>query len=146
MSKTNSDPHDGRERRSPTKRAAAPAKGDAVALERVEEQAARNEQNAQLSGRSNEFVEKGKLGLVIRDSFTMPVADYELIGALKKRCLRLGFAIKKSELLRAGLATLQRQSDESLAQVVAAIESVKTGRPAGGKKKSKANRTEGRKQ
>jgi hypothetical protein len=31
-------------------------------------------------------------------------------------------AIKKSELLRAGLATLERLSDESLAQVVAAVE------------------------
>jgi hypothetical protein len=93
-------------------------------------------------------IEKGKRGLVIRDSFTMPVVDYELIGALKNRCLGLGVAIKKSELLRAGLATLQRLSDESLAQVVAAIESVKTGRPPGGKKtktKTKANRTKGRK-
>jgi hypothetical protein len=76
-------------------------------------------------------------GLVVRDSFTMPLADYELIGTLKQRCLGLGIAVKKSELLRAGLATLQRQSDENLARVVAAVENVKTGRPPGGKKKAK---------
>jgi hypothetical protein len=79
-------------------------------------------------------VEPGK---VIRDSFTMPVADHELIGVLKKRCIGLGIAIKKSELLRAGLASLQQLPDASLAQVVAAVESVKTGRPPGKKKKKK---------
>jgi hypothetical protein len=76
-------------------------------------------------------------GMVIRDSFTMPAADYALIALLKKRCIGLGVAIKKSELLRAGLAALERLPDESLAQVVAAVESVKTGRPPGKKKRKK---------
>jgi hypothetical protein len=78
-----------------------------------------------------------RLGKVIRDSFTMPLADYELIGALKERCIGLGIAIKKSELLRAGLASLEQLSDVNLAQVVGAVESVKTGRPPGKKKKKK---------
>jgi hypothetical protein len=80
----------------------------------------------------------------------MPVADYELIGVLKKRCIGLGVAIRKSELLRAGLAVLDRLADASLAQVVAAVESVKTGRPPGKKKKKKkkkkTNRVAGTKQ
>jgi len=83
---------------------------------------------------------EGKLSKVVRDSFTMPVADHELIGILKTRCLGLGIAIKKSELLRAGLAALERLPDESLAQVAAAVESVKTGRPPGKKKKKKKNK------
>ena len=76
-------------------------------------------------------------GKVIRDSFTMPLADYALIGALKQRCIGLGIAMKKSELLRAGLAALDRLPDESLFQVVTALESVKTGRPPGKKKRKK---------
>ena len=76
-----------------------------------------------------------KPGKVIRDSFTMPHADYELIGALKQRCLGLGVAMKKSELLRAGLVVLRQLPDERLLEVVAAVESVKTGRPPGKKKK-----------
>jgi hypothetical protein len=76
-------------------------------------------------------------GNVIRDSFTMPLADYELIGVLKKRCIGLGVAIKKSELLRAGLGVLERLPDASLSQAVAAIETIKTGRPPGKKKKKK---------
>jgi len=76
-------------------------------------------------------------GKVVRDSFTMPLADYDLIGVLKQRCLALGIAMKKSELLRAGLAVLSRLPDQDLAQVVAAVESVKTGRPPGKKKRKK---------
>jgi len=79
---------------------------------------------------------------VIRDSFTMPLPDYERIGALKERCLGLGVAIKKSELLRAGLAALQHLPDQRLAEVVAAVYSVKTGRPPG---KRKAKRAKARK-
>ena len=80
-------------------------------------------------------VSKGK---VIRDSVTMPVEDYERLGALKKKCLTLGIAIKKSELLRAGLATLQRLSNEDLKRVLALVEKIKTGRPAGKGKKIKS--------
>jgi hypothetical protein len=97
------------------------------------------------AGGGDQVAGKREQGLVVRDSFTMPLADYELIGALKQRCLGLGIAVKKSELLRAGLSMLQRQSDEHLAQVVAAVENVKTGRPPGGKKKAK-KRTKGGKQ
>jgi len=83
---------------------------------------------------------------VVRDSFTMPVVDYMLIGALKHRCIGLGFAVKKSELLRAGLHALGRISDENLAQVVAAVESVKTGRPPGKKKRKKSSRGKDKRQ
>lgn len=72
---------------------------------------------------------------VVRDSFTMPLADYALLGTLKKKCLGLGVAVKKSELLRAGLRALTRISDENLTQVLAALENVKTGRPPRKKKK-----------
>src|SRR6516164_7661164 len=88
---------------------------------------------------------------VIRDSFTMPAADYELIGVLKQRCIGLGIAMKKSELLRAGLAALDLMPDQELAQVVATVESVKTGRPPGkkkrkkGKRRKKSNRTKRKK-
>jgi hypothetical protein len=74
---------------------------------------------------------------VVRDSFTMPIEDYERIGALKERCIGLGVAMKKSELLRAGLAALDRLPDKSLAQVIASVERVKTGRPPSKKKRKK---------
>jgi len=94
---------------------------------------------------SKTYVEASK---VVRDSFTMPIADYERIGVLKARCIGLGVAMKKSELLRAGLALLERLPDEHLAHAIANVERVKTGRPPGKKrrkkKKKKAHRAKGK--
>jgi hypothetical protein len=77
-----------------------------------------------------EKVEKvEKAGKVVRDSFTMPRADYAKIAALKQRCLDGGVAVKKSELLRAGLLLLDSATPEQLLEAVRAVETVKTGRP-----------------
>jgi hypothetical protein len=73
---------------------------------------------------------------VVRDSFTMPKSDYALIDALKEKCLSAGAAVKKSELLRAGLIALNGLSDDGLLQAVKNLAAVKTGRPSGAKKKA----------
>ncbi len=75
---------------------------------------------------------------VVRDSFTMPMRDYALIGVLKKRCIALGVAMKKSELLRAGLSILNELPDGALVKAVAAVQNVKTGRPPAGRKPKQA--------
>ena len=46
----------------------------------------------------------------IRDSFTMPENDYSILASLKKKCLAGGVAVKKSELLRAGVQALDGMS------------------------------------
>ena len=46
--------------------------------------------------------ENEKKEKVVRDSFTMPQSDYELIAALKSRSLNSGIQTNKSEILRAG--------------------------------------------
>ncbi|WP_027794767.1 hypothetical protein [Paraburkholderia acidipaludis] len=74
--------------------------------------------------------ESAKKEKVVRDSFTMPKADYEKIATLKKKCLDAGITVKKSELLRAGLMLLDSTSEKRLLAAVAAVETVKTGRPA----------------
>lgn len=76
-------------------------------------------------------VKKAKL---IRDSFTMPEGEYALIAALKKRCLDAGVAAKKSEILRAAVASLAKLGDASVVAAVRRLEVIKTGRPT---KKSK---------
>lgn len=69
---------------------------------------------------------------MIRDGFTMPEGDYAQLAQLKQRCLDQGVAAKKSELLRLGLQVLSALSDTELAERVASLEKVKTGRPAKG--------------
>lgn len=54
----------------------------------------------------------------VRDKFTMPARDYGLIDALKKRCRTLGIDVKKSELLRAGLAAVHSLPDDRLVEVM----------------------------
>ncbi|MCY7285856.1 MAG: hypothetical protein LH679_20980 [Cyanobacteria bacterium CAN_BIN43] len=66
---------------------------------------------------------------VIRDSFTLPSSDYDLIATLKQRCLESAINVTKSEIIRAGLHALNTMPDSDLAQVVEGLEKVKTGRP-----------------
>ncbi len=66
---------------------------------------------------------------VIRDSFTMPVSDHELLSAIKKRCMRAGIDTNKSEILRAGLAALDAMNDKELVSLFDGLTKVKTGRP-----------------
>lgn len=69
-------------------------------------------------------------GKVIRDSFTIPAGEYELISRIKKRCMKAGVSANKSEVLRAGLAALDGMSDRDLSRAFEALARVKTGRPA----------------
>lgn len=66
---------------------------------------------------------------VKRDSFTMPMSEYELIASLQKKCLRAQVRANKSEILRAGLQALDALSEADLAQLIEALPKVKTGRP-----------------
>lgn len=70
------------------------------------------------------------VGKVIRDSFTIPGDEYELISRIKKRCMKAGVSANKSEVLRAGLAALDAMPDRELAKVFESLARVKTGRPA----------------
>src|SRR4051812_40864329 len=56
-------------------------------------------------------------GKVIRDSFTIPGDEYELISRIKKRCMKAGVSANKSEVLRAGLAALDAMPDRELAKL-----------------------------
>ena len=70
---------------------------------------------------------------MVRDSFSMPAQDYALIALLKSRTLASGTVVKKSQLLRAGLAALAALTPAHLIDVISTMPELKTGRP--GKKK-----------
>mgnify|MGYP001472154336 CR=1 FL=1 len=75
-------------------------------------------------------VKKPKL---VRDSFTIPKAEYEVIHALKTRGQKLGHAVKKSELLRAGIKLLATLNDAAFKAAVLQVPVIKTGRPKSAK-------------
>jgi hypothetical protein len=81
------------------------------------------------------FVVKGKKKAakkprLIRDSFTIPENEYLLIAALKQQAMNEGCEVKKSELLRAGLAVLASMSTAQLLETISKVDRLKTGRPA----------------
>jgi hypothetical protein len=67
---------------------------------------------------------------LVRDSFSLPKAEYATIDTLKKRAMTMGVSVKKSELLRAGLMWLSGASDSALKAALTAVPTLKTGRPA----------------
>jgi hypothetical protein len=72
---------------------------------------------------------KPKKVKLIRDSFTMPSFDYDLIDALKIKALNGKVVLKKSQLLRAGLLSLNKLDSKELIALVGTLAVVKTGRP-----------------
>lgn len=66
---------------------------------------------------------------LVRDSFTMPAADFELIAAMKLRALKLMRPTKKSELLRAGLRALTALNDTRFCATLNSLTPLKPGRP-----------------
>ncbi len=71
-------------------------------------------------------VRKAKL---VRDSFTMPEQEYAVLGQVKKACIKAGFEIKKSELLRIGVALISQLDMATLQKVLDSLPQLTTGRP-----------------
>ena len=69
---------------------------------------------------------------LVRDSFTMPEQEYAVLGAVRQACLKAGFEVKKSELLRIGVALLGQLDTKSLRAVLDGLPQLKTGRPPAG--------------
>ncbi len=75
-------------------------------------------------------VKKPKL---VRDSFTIPKDEYVVIDSLKLRAGKLGQAVKKSELLRAGVKALAAMTDIQFKAALSNVPTIKTGRPKNAK-------------
>jgi len=73
--------------------------------------------------------EKTKKPKLVRDSFTIPKAEYVVLDDLKQRAARLTRPAKKSELLRAGIKLLAGLSDAAFLTALEQVPAIKTGRP-----------------
>lgn len=101
----------------------------------TDQSAARNEMNgaptdvdlnAEQAAAKEGKAQKAKL---VRDSFTIPKAEYATLNELRQRSTRLAQPAKKSEVLRAGIALLKGLSDQAFLDALAAVPNLKTGRP-----------------
>jgi hypothetical protein len=64
---------------------------------------------------------------VVRANFSMPVTDYELITQLRDKCSRNGIILSRSEVLRAGLHSLNNLLTPQLLDTARSIEHLKPG-------------------
>lgn len=110
----------------------APAKKQAPAKKpAATKKAAAARPAAPVGNPAEKAVDKAALKLV-RDGFTMPQQDFDLIAALKKRAITLHRPAKKSELLRAALHVLHGLPDKSLLAALEGLVQLKLGRPKKG--------------
>ena len=65
---------------------------------------------------------------LVRCKVTMPEAEYDQLAVLKKRIASLGGNVRRSELMRGGLALLAALGDTELTFVMAPYGGLKTGR------------------
>lgn len=75
-------------------------------------------------------LQKSRKPKLVRDSFTIPKAEFVVIDALKQRANQLARPVKKSELLRAGIKVLASLSDPAYLAALEQVPAIKTGRPA----------------
>lgn len=73
---------------------------------------------------------KTKKPKLVRDSFTFPKDEYELLAQLKSRATGLAVHVKKTELIRAGIKALVGMTDNRFLATVKSVPNLKTGRPA----------------
>ena len=74
--------------------------------------------------------DKPKRVKLVRDSFTIPKAEYAVLQDLKQRAAKLGRPAKKSEVLRAGVNALAAMGDAAFVAALATVPAIKTGRPS----------------
>jgi len=67
---------------------------------------------------------------VIRDAFSIPQNDYDLISKLRQECLIQSIPMNKGEIIRAGLHALNNMTPSELKETAQSVEKIKTGRPS----------------
>jgi hypothetical protein len=112
----------------------APAAAAAKAVTTVPVKAAKPAKPAKAprAGKADkaEKADKPKKPKLVRDSFTIPKAEYAVLESLKERAAKNGNPAKKSELLRAGLKALAGMPDAAFLAALKDVPALKTGRPA----------------
>jgi hypothetical protein len=68
---------------------------------------------------------------VVKDGFSMPQADYGLIGQAQDRALSHRVVLSKSDVLRAALRALRNLDEADFLRLVQGVEKLKPGRKRG---------------
>ena len=114
---------------APAKKPAAPVKASQTVKPVKTTAPAPNKTAVKVGDKASKKKDKPEKVKVVRDSFTIPKTEYAQIAAMKKRAMGLGLEVKKSELIRAGLALLDGTADAAFRKALGNVPTLKTGRP-----------------
>ena len=115
---------------APAKKPAAPVKASQTVKPVKTTAPAPNKTAVKVSDKASKKKDKPEKVKVVRDSFTIPKTEFTQIAEMKKRAMALGVEVKKSELIRAGLQLMTGLQDAAFKKALAAVPTLKTGRPA----------------
>ena len=73
--------------------------------------------------------ERDKKSRLIRDSFTIPEDEYQVLVATKKRIIKSGLEVRKTEIVRIGLALVGKVGLAELKKHLGALKKLQSGRP-----------------
>jgi hypothetical protein len=71
---------------------------------------------------------QGNVGNVVRDTYSMPLDEFDQIDQFRSEAAKHGQFVSKSEVLRAGLAALAQLTGEELAGAFSTVQRLKPGR------------------
>jgi len=66
---------------------------------------------------------------LVRDSFTIPETEYQILADTKKALIKSGIEVKKTELIRVGLLLIKKTSLAVLKRHLDGLQKLKSGRP-----------------
>ena len=112
------------------RRSRSPRAADLEARQAIEMQETRPLETPESPSKVAEIqpVHKPKKPKLIRHSFKIPHDEYAVFDDLKSRSLGMGLAVKKSEIVRAGLMSLNALSDKKLVALLGKVDKVKVAR------------------
>ena len=84
---------------------------------------------AKVAMANESIVAKEKKIKMVRDSISIPKAEFLVLGEMKTRAGKLGVEVKKTELIRAGIKVLTALTDTAFVAAIRAVPNIKTGRP-----------------
>jgi len=117
----------------PTEKKAPAVKKKSVAkktslVKKVAAKKATKKASKKTLGKSTKATKTVKTKLV-RDSFAIPEKEYAALVAVKKACLKAGLEIKKTELIRIGIALVNTLTTAKIKTAQAKLTQISAGRP-----------------
>jgi len=117
----------------PTEKKAPAVKKRSVAkktslVKKVSAKKATKKASKKTLGKSTKATKTVKTKLV-RDSFAIPEKEYAALVAVKKACLKAGLEIKKTELIRIGIALVNTLTTAKIKTAQAKLTQISAGRP-----------------